>query len=159
MISFHVAEGSIVDQLRGALQTGADAWARVVGTRKTLADTAEEMQIVPAVYVVYDGYVVTDANPFEAALAHRWVVVVAVSTAAQPREAAPLNSEAGPYIWDVIHALHGFVPAGASSALVPTTPPRPYFSEARFAYYPVAFVSSVVHSIRGGPLPARSGRL
>lgn len=158
-LSFHAAEASIVERLRAALQAGPDAWARLIGTRKHLADVAEEMQTVPAVYVVYDGYGVLDANPFEAALAHRWLVVVAVANAARPKEAAPLNVEAGPYVWDVIHALHGYVPAGSATALVPATPPRPYYSEAKFAYYPVAFTCHINHNIRRGPMPGRPGKL
>lgn len=158
-LSFHAAEASIVARLQASLQSGPDAWARLVGTRKTLADVAEEQQTVPAAYVVYDGFVVLDANQFEAVLAHRWLVVVAVSNVAQGREAAPLNVEAGPYMWDVIGALHGFVPAGSATALVPATPPRPYYSDAKFAYFPVAFTCNVNHNIRRGAMPGRSGKL
>ncbi|VFR54784.1 hypothetical protein BRI6_1103 [plant metagenome] len=157
--NFHAAEASIVQRLAASIQAGPNRWARLVGTRKTLADVSEEMQVVPAAYVVYDGYVVLDANEFEAAIAHRWVVVIAVSSAAQPRQAAPLNEEAGPYIWDVLHALHGFVPEGAATALIPATPPRPYYSEAKFAYYPAAFTCTVKHNIRRGVMPGKPGKL
>ncbi len=157
--NFHAAEASIVAALQAALQSGDDRWARLVGTRKDLAATAEEMQMAPAVYVVYDGYTVLSASSFEAVLAHRWLVVIAVASAAQTREAAPLNTEAGPYVWDVVSALHGVTPAGASSPLVPATPPRPYYSDAKFAYYPVAFTNEVRHTIRQGVLTSRPGKI
>jgi hypothetical protein len=157
--NFHAAEASIVTALQERLQAGADKWARLIGTRKDLAAVAEEMQAAPAVYVVYDGFAVLDASPFEAVMAHRWLVVVAVKTAAQTRESAPLNVEAGPYVWDVVDALHGFVPEGAVKALVPATPPRPYYSDAGFAYFPVAFSCEARHTIRQGVLQGRPGRI
>ncbi|KAI5914622.1 hypothetical protein [Thauera sp. 2A1] len=149
--NFHAAEAGIVEQLKARCQSGPDAWARAVETRDVLATVAEEMQVVPAVYVVYDGYAVLDADEQRALLAHRWLAVVAVSDASQGREATARNQKAGPYVADVFAALHGYLPPGSTGALVPAQPPRPYFSEARFAYYAVAFTSEVFHSTRSGP--------
>ena len=56
---------------------------------------------------------------------------------------------------DVFAALHGFMPPGSAGAMVPATPPRPYYSEARFAYYPVAFTTEARHATRSGAAVAR----
>lgn len=155
--NFHAAEAGIVERIKAATQVGAGAWARAVETRDKLATVAEEMQTVPAVYVVYDGYVVLDANDQQALLAHRWLVIVAIGNATQGREAAPRNQEAGPYVAAVFAALQGYRPPGSTGPLVPATPPRPYYSEAKFAYYPVAFTTTVMHSTRRGPMLGTPG--
>lgn len=153
--NFHAAEAAIVAQLKAHCQTGPGAWARAVETRAVLASVAEEMQTVPAIYVVYDGYAVIDADAQRAVLAHRWLAVVAVGNATPGPEAAARNQEAGPMVAAVFAALHGFMPPGSSGAMVPATPPRPYYSEARFAYYPVAFTTEARHATRSGPAVAR----
>ncbi|CAM5459939.1 hypothetical protein TMEC54S_03527 [Thauera mechernichensis] len=153
--NFHAAEASIVEQLRQACQAGAGAWAREIGTRGTLADTSEEMQHCPAIYVVYDGYVVTQADVQRAIIQHRWVVVVAVSNATPGRDASPRTQDAGPMVGDVFMALHGFLPVGSVEAMIPATPPRPFFSPARFAYFPVAFTTIAHHNTRRGVASAR----
>lgn len=153
--NFHAAEASIVEQLRQACQAGAGAWAREIGTRGTLADTSEEMQHCPAIYVVYDGYVVTQADVQRAIIQHRWVVVVAVSNATPGRDSAHRTQEAGPFVGAVFRALHGFMPAGSVEAMVPATPPRPFYSVAKFAYFPVAFTTVSHYSTRSGVATAR----
>lgn len=155
--NFHAAEAGIVDRLKAATQAGPGAWARAVETRDVLATVAEEMQVTPAIYVVYDGFVVLEADEQRALIAHRWLAVVAIGNATQGREAAPRNQESGPYVAAVIAALHGYRPPGSTTALVPATPPRPYYSEAKFAYYPVAFTTNVLHSTRRGPMLGTPG--
>ncbi len=142
---FMVPEAGIVDRLKATTQTGTGAWCRAVGTRAELAAVAEEMQVTPALYVVYDGFVVLAADEFSATLAHRWFVVLAVASAAGQRESAPRNQAAGPFMAAVLTALHGYTPPGCKAPLVPTTPPRPHFSEAKFAYYPLAFSTESYH--------------
>lgn len=145
------AEDGIVGRLKLLTQHGPDAWARMVGTRDYLATVAEEMQHAPAVYLVFDGLVVFDADEQRSSLGLRWLVVVVVSTAAQPAEAAPRNQEAGPLLASVLVGLQGYTPAGCASGLVPATPPRPFYSPGgRFAYYPLAFTARVMHSQRFG---------
>lgn len=144
--NFLVAETGIVDRVKAISQTGNAPWARVVGTRKDLATVAEEMQKVPAVYVVYDGFAVlpgTDESLL--LLSHRWLVVLALGNAASQREAEALNQEAGPYMGRLLSGLHGFAPPGCSEPLMAGTPPRPYYSPARFAYYPLLFASASSH--------------
>jgi hypothetical protein len=136
------AEAGIVDRLKQTTQQGPTAWARKVGTRDYLATVSEEMQDAPAVYLVYDGPVLLDANEHASNWAHRWLVVIAVSSVVAPREAAPRNQEAGPFLGAVLVALHGYLPPGCTHGLVPVQPPRPYYSEGgKFAYYPLAFMA------------------
>lgn len=145
------AETAIVARLVAATQQGPTPWARKVGTRDYLATVSEEMQQAPAVYVVYDGLVVFDADEQRVSLGHRWLVVVAVETAAAPREAAPRNQLGGSYMAAVLVALHGLLPPGCTHGLVPVQPPRAYYSEGgRFAYFPLAFVARAMHSQRFG---------
>ncbi|MBE2242390.1 MAG: hypothetical protein IAE86_06530 [Burkholderiaceae bacterium] len=145
------AEAGIVQALQRATQQGADAWCRKIGTRDYLATVAEEMQDAPALYVVFDGLVIFDADEQRANLGYRWLVVVAVKTAAQPREAAPRNDEGGRYMAAVHVALHGLLLPAHTHGLVPTTPPRPYYSPGgSFAYYPLAFIARAHFSKRFG---------
>jgi hypothetical protein len=146
-----LAEAAIVAALVAATQTGPDAWARKVGTRDYLATVSEEMQDAPAVYVVYDGLVVFDSDAQRASLGHRWLVVVAVATAAQMKEAAPRNELGGVFIFSVLQALHGLLVPGHTEGLRPITPPRPFYSEGgRFAYFPLAFIAPAHFSKRFG---------
>lgn len=135
---FSETEAGIVAWLKARTQSGPGAWAREIGTRKELAAVAEEMQVTPAVYVVYQGFRVVTATEDSFELAHRWFVVLAVATAASQREAAPINDLAGRYVSQLLN-LNGQVMPGAGSPLLITTPPPPYYSPARFAYFPLAF--------------------
>ena len=137
--NFMLAEAGIVNKLTADLQTGPDRWARLIGTRTELAAVTEDMQMAPAVYVVYDGFAVLEADEYQAKLLHRWFVVIAVSDATKQREAAPRNQVAGPYMRDVLASLHGYWPPECKGALIPVTPPKPYYSDAKFAYFPLAF--------------------
>jgi hypothetical protein len=153
--NFLEMEGSIIEQLTIASQQGPDRWARHIATRGELSSIVEEGQVVPAIYVVYDGFRPVESTPQQAKLLQRWLVVVAVSNAAKNREASARNQEAGPYLASVFQALHGYLPTGAAEALMPAQPPRPHFSDGGFAYYPTAWVCETVHFTRTGPARAR----
>lgn len=144
--NFLVAETGIVERIKKISQAPGSAWARFVGTRKDLATVAEEMQTVPAIYVVYDSFaVLPETDEFTLSLSHRWLVVLAMGTAASQREAEALNQSAGPYIGQLLSGLHGYTPPECSEPLIAGTPPRPYYSPARFAYYPLVFGTSSSH--------------
>lgn len=145
------AEAAIRQRLVEATQQGPEAWCRVIGTRDYLASVAEEMQTAPALYIVYDGLVVYDADEQRTSLGHRWLVVIAVETAQAPREAAPRNELGGVYMHQVLQALQGLLVPGHTHGLVPVQPPRPYYSPTgRFAYYPLAFAARALFSTRFG---------
>lgn len=144
--NFLAAQPGIVQRIVDTAQAGGTAWARKVGTRKDLAAVAEEMQVTPAVYVVYDGFaVLPESDEYTLSLSHRWLVVLAMGNAASQSEALQLDQAAGPLIANLLVALHGHLPAGTTQPLVASTPPRPYYSESRFAYYPLLFTTSSIH--------------
>jgi hypothetical protein len=151
--NFYDTEQDLVDRLKVAFQTGPDAWARIVGTRDDLAEVTESQQTVPGVYVVYRTYQVVSATDKRAALRHLWFVVLAVSVGAtKQRESVARNKLAGRYLPAILRALHGYTPAGATTPLVPVTPPPPKPSaDGRFGYYPVAFTCDAHYSTAGGP--------
>jgi len=142
--NFSDTEAGILAWLKHRTQQGPDAWARVIGTRKALAAVTEDMQMAPALYVVYHGFVVRDATEFNYTLLHRWVVVLAVATAASQREAEPLNDMAGPWLAQLL-GLHGQTLPGCATPLLLATPPAPYYSPAKFAYFPLAFTHESNH--------------
>lgn len=156
--NYIAAETGVVDRLKERLQGAPGGWARAVETRDVLATVAEEMQTCPAVYVVYDGYAVLDADEQRALVAHRFLTILAISNAAGGREASPRNQSAGGLLPDIFSSLHGWRPPECISGLVPVTPPRPYYSPAKFAYYPMAWATNVIHSTRQGPIRARPGQ-
>lgn len=145
--NFLAAQVGIVDRIKAISQPeDGSGWARLVGSRKELAAVAEEMQVTPAVYVVYDGFaVLPSTDEYSLALSHRWLVVLAIGNAASQREAEVLDQEAGPLIGALIQSLHGYTPPQCTSPLVSSTPPRPYYSPAKFAYYPLLFTNGSVH--------------
>ncbi len=145
------AELAIVERLKTVTQTGPDRWARVVGTRDYLASVAEEEQTAPAVYVLYDGPMIFDSDEARVSMGHRWLVVIAVATAAAMRESSPRNQEAGPFMGCVLAGLLGLDVPGHTRGLSAVQPPRPYYSEGgKFAYYPLAFMAPAMFSTRFG---------
>jgi hypothetical protein len=149
------AETGILDRLKGRLQAGGAAWAREVAGRETLASVAEEMQNCPAVYVIYDGYAILDANEQQAHIALRFLAVLAIADATQGKGVTPRNQSASLFIGDIFSALHGYRPPECITGLVPVTPPRPYYAPARFAYFPSAWETRLIHSTRQGPIVSR----
>lgn len=148
--NFHAGELDIARRIKDAVQTGPDAWARIVGTRDDMDAITEEQQLTPGVYVIYAGYGVKDATPGGATIEHRWRVVLAIASKVPGREASPRNQVAGKFLPALLQALHGYIPEGSTTALVPTTPPQPRPS-GHFTYYPLAFTSDCVYSTRKGP--------
>lgn len=148
--NFLDGELDIVRRIKEVAQTGPAAWARVVGTRDDLDEVKEEQQVTPGVYVVYAGFSVKDASPAQATIEHRWRVVLAISTATPGREASPRNQVAGKFLPSLLQALHGFIPAGCTTGLVPTTPPSIY-PNGKFSYYPLSFTSETLYTTRKGP--------
>lgn len=141
------AETALVERIKALTQQGDEPWARAVLTRTDLAAVAEEQQFSPSVYVVYGGYAVKAANDFDAVLVHRWLVVLAESSAADQRSANARNQSAGPHLDVLMRGLHGMRLPGARAALVPATPPQPYYSPAKFAYYPLSFTCETYHCV------------
>jgi len=151
--NFLEGEADSVARVKEATQTGPGAWARIVGTRDDLDAITEEQQVNPGVYVIYTGPQLIEANERGALVRHSWRVVLAVASAAggaKGREASPRNLVAGKFLPHLLQALHGYIPKGSTTALVPVTPP-PMWPNGKFAYYPLAFTSDCHYSTQKGP--------
>lgn len=148
--NFMAGELDIVRRIKEATQTGPDAWARIVGTRDDLDVVKEEQQVTPGVYVIYAGFAVKDASTTQATIEHRWRIVLAVSSVSPGREASPRNMVAGKYLPTLVQALHGYIPAGSTSGLVPASPP-PNYANGKYSYYPLSFTSDTIYTTRKGP--------
>ena len=150
--NFHAASLALVQRIKEVSQNGPNAWARIVGTRDDLASVTEANQVTPGVYVLYRGFAVLNADKHNAEIEHRWFVVLSVSGAANAKEPAAKDAEAGRYLPQLLKALHGWVPDGCTTPLLPMTPPPPRPSEnGRYSYYPLAFKASTIYSTRNGP--------
>lgn len=143
-------ELDVVAHLKAATQTGADAWARIVGTRADIDDVREDQQLVPGVYAIYRGWSIKVADERSAELEHRLRVVLALRKAGGGKDTSSINAEAGKRLAQLMLTLHGYTPAGCTTALVPATPPAIYHN-APFSYYPLAFTATTLYSTRRGP--------
>jgi hypothetical protein len=156
--NFLEAELDIVAKLKAATQEGPDRWARIVGTRDDMERVKEDQQVTPGVYVLYRWFAVPEANEKRGVLKHRWVILIAVSApGAKQREASPLNQVAGRFIPSVLQALHGYTPIGSTEPMVIATPPERWSGNG-FGYYPLAFTSNTLFSLKQGPANAPLNR-
>ena len=100
--------------------------------------------------MIYRGFSVREASENRAEIEHRWLVVLAIAGPANTREPSAKDVAAGTYLPQLVQALHGYTPAGCTTALVPETPPLPQVA-GRYVYYPLAFKATTVYSTRKGP--------
>lgn len=119
-------------------------------TLHDLASVANGQQAVPAVFVAYDGYRVTDAS-IDARLAvdQSWLTVVTVRNVRDAAVGAHARNEAGAIAAQVIETLHrarfpGVKPLRFASA------PRPGFSAGYF-YLPLAWTASIALRVDACP--------
>ncbi|MCK9988677.1 MAG: hypothetical protein AzoDbin1_05149 [Azoarcus sp.] len=136
-VDFLALEPLLVARLRAALPPEVS-----VLTATDLATVAEGTQPVPAVHVLYRGYV--PARPGEAAatwesLDQYWLTVVAVSNASNVIAGDAARAAAGPLMGAVIAALGGYVPdlPGFKSLRLTDAPEAGYRSG--FGYFPLGW--------------------
>lgn len=144
---FSVPEAAIAERLCTELMTPGRELVRRVMTKAELADVPAEQQITPAAYVVYGGYTVAGAgevaDELSATLVHRWVVAIAVESAARIRESVQRHELGGPIIHATSRALHGWRPCVGFTKLALVSPPPPYY-EGKYAYFPIAFTTRAI---------------
>ena len=141
----------IVRRIQSVAQAQGSAWARIVATRDDITDITEEQQVTPGVYVIYRGFaVVGKATTLQATLEHRFAIVLAVSVANPGKDVTARTQEAGRYLPSLLKTLHGYIPAGCTTPLVPVTPPAPW-GKGKFSYYPLVFASEAIYTTRKGP--------
>lgn len=146
-LDWTLAETPMLARLTAKLMTPPDACVKKVLTAKEAAKLQEADQVVPAVYLVYMGFSIASAEG-EAALRvtyrHKWVVSVAVQSAAAQTDPQLLHTAAAPIAGRVAAALHGWAPAKSWAAFEPVTPPPVAYSDLGYCYVPQAFVSTTV---------------
>lgn len=98
---------------------------------------------LPAVFVAADGYRVLEAQAARARVAVRWLVVVAVASAARVREGDAARAAAGDIARAVFAALLGWQPSPAWQPMLPVEAPRPEYDKGTLLW-PLAFETAAL---------------
>jgi len=139
-VSFLDAEDAIIERYQQRVG------ARIYSTDE-LAQIEEKSQVVPSVHVIYDGWAPTQAVDQGAVqeIEHRWLAVVCVRSASQRNQAAGKRQKASEIIDEVIQATIGWRPGQGYKPLLFADSPKPAYSDAGFAYFPLAFSTRTQH--------------
>jgi hypothetical protein len=130
------------------LQDRLGATVKRVYTTAEYADVEEESQLTPAVGVVYQGYapVSTPGQVYGAKvqqIEQTFYVVVAVRNARNTRTRDGAREASAPLVKACLNALIGWrppdLPEEGPLQLAPA--PGAAFTDAGFAYYPIAFIN------------------
>lgn len=102
----------------------------------------------PCAFVVFDGYAVVETSHQNRAarIETRWLVVLAVKSAARPAEGDAARAALSPIANAVIHKLMGWCPAVQYKPLALDAAPAPIFA-AGSLLFPLAFTS--IHVVTG----------
>jgi hypothetical protein len=148
--NFLAAEKSIADALKASAMKPGAGWARFVGTRLEADEIEEEAQSCPGIYVIYGNFTISDADQKKASLVHSFFVTLSVSSAEQRNSGYLRTKQAGELIPRILQLLHGFVPDGCTTGLIPATPPKPTHNK-KFSYYPLRFTAEAHYRVSSGP--------
>lgn len=140
-------EEKIVDRLKDKL----GALVKAVYTTTEVAQVEESSQATPNVAVIFQGYTpVAAAGGGAATYAGRtqtiektYYITVCVRSALNTRTSAGARQASSPIVEAVIKALLGWRPADLpeEGPLQLAPAPGPAFTDAGFAYYPIAFTN------------------
>jgi hypothetical protein len=113
-----------------------------------LAEAQQRGKPCPCAFVAFDGYRVleTTHQNRSARIETRWLVVLAVRSAAQTADGAPARAALSPLANAVISKLMGWSPAAPYKHLALDTAPSPIV-EAGSLLFPLAFTS--IHVVTG----------
>jgi hypothetical protein len=141
-MSFEATEEAIVARLEAKL----GALVKKVYTASEIAQVEEASQIVPSVAVVYNGYIpVPSLNGSQGkiqSIDKSWLAVVSVRNAGATRTQGGARQDASPIIDGVLTALLGWRPGvDGEMPLQIIQSPGAAFTDAGFAYYPIAFTN------------------
>lgn len=139
-MSFDAMEQAIVDRLTEKL----GSLVRRVYTAAEISQVEEGSQVVPSCTVIYQGYnPVTGVNGSLGKVQQidkTWAVVVSVRNAGDARTQGGARPAAAPIVDAVLGALLGWRPEiPGEMPLVLAGAPGAEFTDAGFAYYPIAF--------------------
>lgn len=141
-MSFTAVESAIVERLKDKL---GDLVLKVYSAAE-LAQVEEESQKTPAVMVAFDGYAPVTPNGGSQGkiqlVEKAWLVVPHVRSARDTRTHQGARDEASPIIDAVLQALIGWrPPIDGEMPLALAGAPGAAFTDAGFAYYPLAFTN------------------
>ena len=135
---FLAAEPHIVARLKAAL-AGLKPAVHVL-TVSELSAIKEDLQPVPAVHVVWNGFAVLESrlDGRQARLDHTWLIVTAVRNVRGLQSGAAARADAGPLMARAGAALMGFRPPGVAGPMRMVSAPAAGHSTG-FMYLPLAF--------------------
>jgi hypothetical protein len=146
-MSWDELEDEIVNRLVDKL----GATVKKVYTAAELADVEEDSQVTPSVAVIYNGYAPVSAAGGQAAtnlgkvqhIEKSYLVVVSLRNALNTRTRQGAREAAAPIVKAVLSALLGWRPANLPEEMPLQLAPAPgaAFTDAGFAYYPIAFTN------------------
>ncbi len=145
------AETWLLEALKAGLMQPGNGQVKAVMGLGDLAQVMEQAQFTPAVHVLYAGESPESAGQLADesgyAFAQRWMVVVAVRTAASnSQKATPVNAEAGPLISQVLGLILGKRPGTVHTPFKRAAAPAPIY-QGSFAYYPLVFSTTALGCI------------
>lgn len=130
------------------LQDRLGATVKQVYATAELADLEESSQVTPSVAVIYQGYapVQTPGQVYGAKVQQvekTYIVSVAVRSALNTRTRQGAREESAPIVEAVMSALIGWRPSAlpAEGPLQLAPAPGAAFTDAGYAYYPIAFTT------------------
>lgn len=144
-------EAAIVARLQARIDEGTWTTSKKprVLAAADLANMEERSQIVPALYVIFDGYEPTqqvgDGRVQE--ISQDWTIAVAVRNAYSHQNAQGVRDEANPLIDLVLGAMLGWSPGTGFRTFKMQPGVGPVFSDAGFGYFPLQFQTRV--AVRG----------
>jgi hypothetical protein len=141
-MSFDAVELAIVDRITERL----GALVRKVYTAAELSQVEEESQLTPSCSVVYNGYgPISSTNGSLGkvqSIDKAWLVVVSVRHATATRTQAGARASAAPIVDGVLQAMLGWrPPIEGEMPFQLAEAPGAAFTDAGFAYYPIAFTN------------------
>lgn len=146
-MTWEATEAAVVARLQAKL----GAAVKQVFTASEFADVEESSQRTPFVAVIYGGYTPTQTPGGVASkiqeIEQTWLCVVCVRSARGTRLRSGAREDSAPIVRGVIEALIGWRPATDEGPIDGETPlrlapaPEAQFSDAGFAYYPIAFTN------------------
>ena len=137
-MAFLDTEALIIARLQAKLAAASNTARVFAASQMALID--ERQQIVPAIYVVFDGYDPTQSvgNGRVQQIEQHWTITVAVRNAYGQVSAEGVRNDAEPLLALVLAALCGWTPGAEFSGMVLAPGGAPVFGEG-FGYFPLHF--------------------
>lgn len=148
-VNFLAAEPAIIQRVK-------DQVAGLAGVMSAmdLLQVKDWSQIAPAVHVIFGGVSVkSDAdNPLLIKVVQQWVLWLLVRNVSAGRATEAARGEAGPYLAQIIAALHGWRPIAQGQVLVLASSPSPVTARTKDDKFSGGMLFPLVFNL---PIPIR----